>query len=102
MLLPRYSLRWFFYIIVVVALLGVIVGEGVQGAHWAMAIALGVASLAVTWSVLILFYAVVSGYAAIALGDEDRRGRAAHYPAPAPPRPAASNTPPQEAKTEAP
>jgi hypothetical protein len=94
MLLPRYSLRWFFYIIVVVALLGLIVGEGLQGARWAMAIALGVASLAVTWSVLVLFYAIVSGYAAIALGKDDRKGRDAYYPAPALARPAASNQAP--------
>lgn len=90
MLLPRYSLRWFFYIIALVALLGVVIGEGVQGANWALAVAWGVASLAVAWMVMVLFYALVTLYTLVALPAGERKGRAAYYPAPARPRPAAT------------
>lgn len=100
MLLPRYSLRWFFYIIAVVALLGVVVGEGVQGANWALAIAWGVASLVVAWVTMVLFYAFVSLYTFVALPAAERRGRVAYYPAPANPRPAAAEGTSLQHKTE--
>jgi hypothetical protein len=87
MLLPRYSLRWFFYLIILVALLGVIVGQGVQGSRWAIAVACGVASLGATWLVMIAFYAMARLSAAILLPAGAPRQMEAYYPSPAAPRP---------------
>lgn len=89
MLLPRYSLRWFFYLFVVVALFGVILGQGVQGARWAVAVGCGIASLGVAWLAMIAFYAMARLAAAILLPAGATRLREAYYPSPAAPRPPA-------------
>ncbi len=89
MLLPRYSLRWFFYLFVVVALFGVIIGQGVEGARWAVAMGCGVASLGVTWLVMIAFYAMARLSAAVLLPASTPRRMEAYYPSPAAPRPSA-------------
>lgn len=92
MFLPRYSLRWFFYLIVAVALLSVIIGQGVQGSKWALAVVCGVASLGVTWGVMIAFYAMARLSAAILLPAESAGRQEPYYPAPAVPRPSASES----------
>src|SRR5690606_35672105 len=74
---------------ILVALLGVIIGQGVQGSRWAVAVGCGVASLGMTWLAMIAFYAIARLSAAILLPAGAPQRMEAYYPSPAAPRPSA-------------
>lgn len=83
-MLPRYSIRTMFYLAVGVALLAIVVGQAVEGETWALGMSWGVATVLVTWPVMLLFYAIVAAYARLAIPRRERVGTKAYYPAPAP------------------
>ncbi|WP_425399763.1 hypothetical protein [Aeoliella sp.] len=92
MLLPRYSIRTVLYLAILFAVVGLVAGQAVQGAHWAQAVTVAVGSLAVLWLVFALFYGIV---ALFALATERRSMDAAqsYYPA-SRPTPPPTDTPP--------
>lgn len=81
MLLPRYSIRTVFYLAIVVAVVALIAGEAGEGALWAKALIVGVASLAVTWATFVLFYGMVAAFSRVTGVHGTYRPRPAHYPA---------------------
>ena len=80
MLLPRYSIRSVLYLAVLVAVVAVVAGQAVAGATWAVAITIGIASLLITWSVHVVFYGIVAGFARVVLPVAERRSQPAYYP----------------------
>lgn len=80
MLIPSYSIRTILYLAIVVAVVAVIAGQAVQGAHWAIAVTIAIGSLGLSWVVFVLFYGIVSSFARVALAHEVHTPRPAYYP----------------------
>lgn len=80
MLLPRYSIRSVMYLAVAVAGVAVVGREALAGDFWAIGLIAAIGSLAVSWTVLALFYAIVAAFARVALPAEMKRPQPAYYP----------------------
>ena len=80
MILPSYSIRTIMYLAIVVALVAVVAGQAVQGAHWAIAATIAVGSPLLSWLVFVLFYGIVASFARVALAEEVHAPHPAYYP----------------------
>ena len=81
MILPRYSIRTVLYLVVLVAVVALVAGQGVAGAEWAIAFTIAVGSLVIFWMMYVLFYGIISLFALIALKQDLQQSEGAHYPA---------------------
>ena len=82
MLLPRYSLRAMLALALAVAVLGIVGGQAVTGATWAIAVLVAVGSVVLSAMVFALFYALVATFSRVASAGGRQPRLEPHYPAP--------------------